>query len=69
MNSKDKTGFEPEPNERKSIKITKLKATANNNDMIFTINKLIDEVIYLRSEVERLDRIKAKRQVVYGGRI
>ena len=35
--------------------------------LVEQVNKLIDEVIYLRKEVERLDKVKAKRTVIMGG--
>jgi hypothetical protein len=31
------------------------------------INELVDEVNSLRAEVERLERVKAKRQITFGG--
>ena len=31
------------------------------------INELVDEVIYLRKEVERLEKVKARKTITMGG--
>ena len=36
--------------------------------LIEKINELVDQVDYLKKEVERLEKVKAKRTVIMGGR-
>jgi hypothetical protein len=35
--------------------------------LIEKINELVDEVVFLRKEVERLDKVKARKTVTMGG--
>jgi hypothetical protein len=35
--------------------------------LIEKLNELVDEVVSLRKEVERLDKVKAKRTITMGG--
>jgi hypothetical protein len=39
----------------------------NMNHLMNKINELVDEVINLRKEVERLDKVKERKNVTMGG--
>jgi hypothetical protein len=44
------------------------KNTGIETMLIEKINELVDQVDYLKKEVERLEKVKAKRTVIMGGR-
>jgi hypothetical protein len=51
----------------KKLKLCK-EYTGIETMLIEKINELVDQVDYLKKEVERLEKVKAKRTVIMGGR-
>lgn len=51
----------------KKLKLCK-EYTVIETMLIEKINELVDQVDYLKKEVERLEKVKAKRTVIMGGR-
>lgn len=53
--------------EKNRSKIKKLTLKQTTIDHLYEkINELVNEVVYLRSELERLDKVKAKRTITCG---
>ena len=43
------------------------KIDANLYVLMNKINELVDEVVFLRKELERLEKVKAKKTITMGG--